>query len=107
MSSRLAGPWALEYSDFHVCHEQNERYSQEYNCTKRFWDAFVTGFIRGFQYFVPIGPKNFLFAKFELVYQKYAEFHADSETVEKKVTVEHSRLFVPFYPYCFTEDFRK
>jgi hypothetical protein len=57
---------------------------------------------------VPIGPTNFLFAKFELGYQNYAEFHADSETVEKKVTVEHSRVvFVPFYPYCFKEDFRK
>jgi hypothetical protein len=32
---------------------------------------------------VLIGPKNFLLSKFELGYQKYAEFHADSKTVEK------------------------
>ncbi len=29
------------------------------------------------------GPKNFLLSKFELGYQKYAEFHADFKTVEK------------------------
>ncbi len=29
------------------------------------------------------GPKNFLLSKFELGYQKYAEFHADSKTVDK------------------------
>jgi hypothetical protein len=32
---------------------------------------------------VQIGPKNFFFLKFELGYQKYAEFHADSKTIEK------------------------
>jgi hypothetical protein len=32
---------------------------------------------------VLIGPKNFLLSKFELRDQKYAEFHADSKTVEK------------------------
>ncbi len=30
-----------------------------------------------------IGPKNFLLSKFELGYQKYAEFRVDSKTVEK------------------------
>jgi hypothetical protein len=34
---------------------------------------------------VQIGPKNFLLSKFELGYQKYAGFHADSKTVEKNV----------------------
>jgi hypothetical protein len=28
------------------------------------------------------GSKNFLLSKFELGYQKYAEFYADSKTVE-------------------------
>jgi hypothetical protein len=30
-----------------------------------------------------LGPKNFVLSKFELGYQKYAAFHADSKTVEK------------------------
>jgi hypothetical protein len=61
---------------------------------------------------VLIGPKNFLLSKFENGYQKYAEFHADSKTVEKNAInllakklqslVEHSRVFVPLY-YCFTK----
>jgi hypothetical protein len=34
---------------------------------------------------VLIGPKNLLLSKFELGYQKYAEFYADSKTVEKNV----------------------
>jgi hypothetical protein len=64
---------------------------------------------------VLIGPKNFLLSKFELGYQKYAEFHDDSKTVEKNAInlptkklqtkiVEHSRVFVPFN-YCFTKVF--
>jgi hypothetical protein len=32
---------------------------------------------------VLLGPKNFLFSKFELGYRKYAELHADFKTVEK------------------------
>jgi hypothetical protein len=32
---------------------------------------------------VLIGPKKFSLSKFELGYQKYAEFHAGSKTVEK------------------------
>jgi hypothetical protein len=32
---------------------------------------------------VLIGPKNFLLSKFEIGYQNYKEFHADSKTVEK------------------------
>jgi hypothetical protein len=66
---------------------------------------------------VLIGPKNFLLSKFRLGYQKYAEFHADSKTVEKNAIkllakklqtkiVEHSKVFVPFY-YCFTTVFSK
>jgi len=58
-----------------------------------------------------------LLSKFELGYQKYAEFHADSKTVEKNAInllakklnakkIEHSRVFVPFY-YCFTKGFSK
>ena len=64
-----------------------------------------------------IGHKNFLLSKFELGYQKYAEFYADSKTDEKNAInvlakklqtkiVEHIRLFVPFYS-CFIIVFSK
>jgi hypothetical protein len=55
---------------------------------------------------VLIRPKNFLLSKFELGYHKYAEFHADSKTVEKNAInllakklqtkiVEHSSVCPP------------
>ncbi len=53
------------------------------------------------------GPENFLLAKFELRYKKYAEFYADSKSTEKKCDklvakklqtkiVERLKVFVPF-----------